>query len=123
MQVRCVAGSFSSAVLSSGSRTDNASIDAPAVPPGVCLSRCNSPRGESWGAVGCPAGTRPVYWAYLHNTNDYNVGYWGAYAAEGFYGYGREALNDALPLTFRLMALCRSNFRDSSWGAQGAWNF
>jgi prepilin-type N-terminal cleavage/methylation domain-containing protein len=118
MQIRCYYNSVSSNVASSGSRTDNASVDAPGGVPGWCAGTCGSPKGDRWSAVGCPAGTYAVYWAYA--VGDYSNAIWGAYEAAGFFGYDRGSYSYGNTMVNDyLMARCTSDFRTSAYGPQG----
>jgi prepilin-type N-terminal cleavage/methylation domain-containing protein len=115
MQVRCRIGATSSTLVSSGSRTDNASVDAPGYVPGWCAGSCGSPRGDRWSAIGCPAGTYAIYWSYL--VGDYSNVVWGAYQAAGFYGYDRGSYSVGnTMLNDYLKAQCTSDFITSGWG-------
>jgi prepilin-type N-terminal cleavage/methylation domain-containing protein len=118
MQARCTYNGTNSNAISSGTRTDAASVDAPWYVPSWCGGTCGSPKGDRWGAVGCPAGTYAVYWTYA--VGDYSNPIWGPYEAANFYGYdrggygyGNTMVNDYL------MARCTSDFRSSGYGPQG----
>lgn len=115
MQVRCRVDATNSVVLSSSSRTDNASVDAPGYVPSWCVGSCGSPKGNSWGAVGCPAGTYAVY--YSHTWGDYGNSVWGPYEAANFYQFNRDVYYDGNQMLHEhLMARCTSNYRTSAWG-------
>lgn len=115
MQVRCRVGATSSTVLSSSSRTDNASVDAPGNVPSWCVGSCGSPKGNSWGAVGCPAGTYAVY--YAHTYGDYGNNIFGPYEAANFYQFNRAVYYDGNQMLHEyLAARCTSAYRSSGWG-------
>lgn len=117
MQSRCRIGATSSALASSGSRTDYASVDAPGNVPGWCAGTCGSPKGDRWGVVGCVAGTYPVYWSYA--VGDYSNAIYGPGEAANFYGYDRGSYSYGNTMVNDyLMARCTSDFRTSGWGPQ-----
>lgn len=115
MEVRCLYNGVSSGVMSSPSRVDNASIDAPGTVPG--WQHVGNPKGERWSAVSCPAGTTASYWAYA--VGDYSNPIWGAYEATGFYGYDRPGYTYGNTMVNSyLKARCLSSYTASSYGPE-----
>lgn len=116
-QVRCLYNAISSNVFTSTPRTDNASIDAPGTPPNYCAGTCGSPKGDSWGAVSCPAGTTAYYYTQATVDGGYLA---GPAEAANFYGYNRGYYNGNGMISSFVMARCRSSYSNSAYGGQAS---
>jgi hypothetical protein len=117
IQVRCLYNSIASNVISTSSRTDIASIDAPGAVPSWCTGSCGSPRGDTWGAVSCPTGTTAYYWTYA--VGNYNNPIIGPSEGAGFFGYSRGyySTGDTMVNDY-LKARCVSTYTTSAYGPQ-----
>ena len=113
VRARCDGPNASSAQSGSTQEAWTARIQPPSAVPNLQRWRDGDKTWTTWGAVGCPANTRAVYWAYAWHDN--GAAMWGYHEEVNWYSFargydGRKNVNQSVK------ARCESSWTSSDHG-------